>query len=156
MSDAEPFQLHPRLAADTLEVGRLPLCRVLLMNESRFPWVILVPERPGVTEIYQLEAADQRQLIAESSALSLSLSEAFHADKMNVAAIGNLVPQLHLHHVVRVRADEAWPDPVWGRFEPRPYDAAALAEREAAVQRALASAPGFRTSGRRQASSWAP
>ena len=145
MSADTAFSLDPRLAADTVEVGRLPLCRILLMNEARFPWVILVPERTGVTEIFQLDADDQRRLIAESSAVSRSLSEAFRADRMNVAALGNLVPQLHLHHVVRFRADEAWPGPVWGRFEPRPYDAAALAERVAAVRRSLANAPGFRT-----------
>jgi diadenosine tetraphosphate (Ap4A) HIT family hydrolase len=145
VSDAEPFQLHPRLAADTVEVGRLPLCRVLLMNESRFPWVILVPERPGVTEIYQLEAADQRQLIAESSAVARCLAQSFRADKMNIAALGNQVPQLHLHHVVRQRTDEAWPSPVWGRFEPRPWAADALAEQLAALRRLLAAIEGFRS-----------
>jgi diadenosine tetraphosphate (Ap4A) HIT family hydrolase len=143
VKDGTAFELHPRLAADTVPIGRLPLCRVLMMNESRFPWLILVPELPDVTEIFQLDVDDQRRLIAESSAVSRCLAERFAADKMNIAAIGNLVPQLHLHLIVRYRADEAWPGPVWGRFEPRPYDAVALADRVEAVRRGLAELTGF-------------
>lgn len=122
------FELHPRLAQDGLPLGRFPLCRLLLMNESRYPWFILVPERPTVSEIYQLPEADRIQLLRESCALSEVLAELFQADKLNVAAIGNRVPQLHVHHVVRYRNDPAWPAPVWGRFEPLPYTEAALAD----------------------------
>jgi diadenosine tetraphosphate (Ap4A) HIT family hydrolase len=122
------FELHPRLAQDGLPLGRFPLCRLLLMNESRYPWFILVPERPTVSEIYQLPEADRIQLLRESCALSEVLAELFRADKLNVAAIGNRVPQLHVHHVVRYRNDPAWPAPVWGRFEPLPYTEAALAD----------------------------
>ncbi len=122
------FELHPRLLQDCLPLGRFPLCRLLLMNERRYPWFILVPERPAIREIYQLSEADQQQLLRESSTLARSLVERFQADKLNIAAIGNLVPQLHVHHIVRYRCDPAWPTPVWGRFEPLPYDFAAIAD----------------------------
>ena len=121
------FELHPRLAQDCLPLGRFPLCRLLLMNERRYPWFILVPELADIGEIYQLPLADQNRLIQESSALAQSLAATFSPDKLNIAAIGNLVPQLHVHHVVRYRHDAAWPAPVWGRFEPEPYDGAGLA-----------------------------
>ncbi|MGZ8249978.1 HIT domain-containing protein, partial [Methylomagnum sp.] len=104
-----------------------------LMNESRYPWFILVPERAGVGEIHQLSDADQIQWLRESSRLSRALAELFQADKMNVAAIGNLVPQLHVHHVVRYRNDPAWPAPVWGKFEPLPYAAGRVAEIRAKI-----------------------
>jgi diadenosine tetraphosphate (Ap4A) HIT family hydrolase len=116
------FELHPRLAQDCLDIGCFALCRLLLMNESRYPWFILVPERENITEIYQLSQADQALLLQESSLFAQGLAEVFAADKMNIAAIGNLVPQLHIHHIVRYRNDAAWPAPVWGRFDPLPYD----------------------------------
>ncbi|MBP1152100.1 HIT domain-containing protein [Methylocaldum gracile subsp. desertum] len=107
------------------------------MNENRYPWFILVPEREELSEIYQLTDEDQVQLMRESSHLSRTLSELFRADKMNIAAIGNLVPQLHLHHVVRYRGDPAWPGPIWGRFDPLPYDAPTIME----IRRKLGAAP---------------
>lgn len=122
------FQLHPRLAADCFEVGHFSLCRLLLMNESRYPWFILVPQRAGITEIHQLSDSDQLLLIQESSCLAQALALAFNGDKLNIAAIGNLVPQLHLHHVVRYRLDAAWPAPVWGKFTPLSYTDAAYLE----------------------------
>lgn len=115
------FELHPRLSQDCVQLGRFPLCRLLLMNESRYPWFILVPERKNVSEIYQLTDDDQVQLTRESSHFSRTVAELFRADKMNIAAIGNLVPQLHVHHVARHRDDSAWPGPVWGRYDPQPY-----------------------------------
>ena len=121
------FSLHPRLQQDCLVLGRFDLCRALLMNESTYPWLILVPERPAIREIFELTDADQMQLIRESSRLAAHLQRAFDADKLNVAAIGNLVPQLHVHHVVRYRTDPAWPAPVWGHGPPRPYEPEALA-----------------------------
>lgn len=121
------FELHPRLREDCLSLGHFPLCRLLLMNESRYPWFVLVPERPGIQEIYQLTEDDRLSLWRESSSLSRALAAAFAADKLNIAAIGNLVPQLHVHHVVRYRDDPAWPAPVWGKFSPSPYDDAGLA-----------------------------
>jgi diadenosine tetraphosphate (Ap4A) HIT family hydrolase len=117
----EPFTLHPRLAEDALTLGRFGLCRLLLMNDSRYPWFILVPEKAGLTEIYQLSQADQIALTAESSFLAENLADLYQADKMNVATIGNLVPQLHIHHIVRYKTDPAWPAPVWGKFDRLPY-----------------------------------
>ena len=114
-------ELDPRLASDCRIIGRFPLCRLLLMNDANYPWFILVPDREAITEIYQLSSEDQQQLMRESSSLSLALTEAFAADKLNVAALGNVVAQLHIHHIVRYRDDLAWPGPVWGRFEAKPY-----------------------------------
>ncbi len=123
-----PFELHPRLAADTFTLGRFPLCRILLMNDARYPWCILVPERGGITEIHQLPQEEQSYLIHESSYLSVRMSELFSAYKMNVAALGNVVPQLHVHHVVRYEGDAAWPGPVWGVGETVPYTEAERVE----------------------------
>jgi len=121
---AEPFELHPRLAADSFVLGDFPLCRLLLMNDAQYPWFILVPRRVGAREIYLLEERDQQQLLRESSQLSRALMEAYRGEKLNVAALGNVVPQLHVHHVVRYANDAAWPGPVWGRQPARPYAAA--------------------------------
>ncbi len=126
-SSPEHFSLHPRLREDTLELGRFRLSRVLLMNDSRYPWCILVPERPDVSEIYQLDEPDQITLALESAMLAERLAQTFQADKMNVAMLGNLVPQLHIHHVVRYRTDPAWPGPVWGAGAAIPYSARELA-----------------------------
>ncbi|MGJ0486167.1 MAG: HIT domain-containing protein [Methylomicrobium sp.] len=117
----DPFTLHPRLAQDCITLGRFELCRLLLMNDSHYPWFILVPEQPELTEIYQLSQADQIILTAESSFLAKNLADLYQADKMNIAAIGNLVPQLHIHHIVRYKTDAAWPGPVWGKFDSIPY-----------------------------------
>lgn len=122
------FQLHERLAQDCFYVGRFELCQLLMMNDSQFPWFILVPERIGITEIYQLAKSDQLVLMQESSYLAENLANLYHADKMNVAAIGNMVPQLHVHHIVRYQSDIAWPAPVWGKFSAVPYSKVPLAE----------------------------
>lgn len=118
------FTLHERLAADTLRVGSLPLSELLLMNDSRFPWCILVPRRNGMRDIIDLLPADIDQLNRESVALQRALRSIFAPDKLNVAAIGNLVPQLHVHHIARFAGDSEWPAPVWGRGTAQPYDAA--------------------------------
>lgn len=117
------FQLHPQLAADCMPVGGMGLCQVLLMNDVRYPWFILVPEREGITEIYQLSHGDQLLLIEESSVLARTMERIFRPDKLNIAALGNMVPQLHIHHIARFRADPAWPAPVWGRFPAQAYQA---------------------------------
>lgn len=127
------FALHPRLTADTFVLGDFPLCRVLLMNDAHYPWFILVPRRPHMREIYELHEADQQALMAESVQLSRALMAAFAGDKLNIAALGNAVPQLHVHHIVRHTRDAAWPAPVWGRHAPRPYDDAARRVRAAAL-----------------------
>lgn len=115
------FTLDERLAADTVEVGDLGLCRVLLMNDANYPWVILVPRRTNIREIHELEARDQQQLMRESASVSRAMMELFSADKMNVAALGNMVPQLHMHHIARYKNDLAWPKPVWGVTPAKPY-----------------------------------
>ena len=115
------FELHPQLNQDCIEIGRFELCRLLLMNDSQYPWFILVPERPNLSEIHQLTREDRYQLMDESCYLAENLAVLFTADKMNIAAIGNMVPQLHIHHIVRYRSDIAWPGPIWGKFDPIPY-----------------------------------
>ncbi|MBS4051880.1 MAG: HIT domain-containing protein [Methylomonas sp.] len=122
------FHLHPRLHQDTFLVGHFALCKILLMNDKHYPWAILVPQRPDITEIYQLEPGDRQQLLEESCRLAEALVALYHPDKLNIAAIGNLVPQLHLHHVARYRTDIAWPGPVWGKFA-----ASAYTEQEAEI-----------------------
>ncbi|GGY85147.1 HIT domain-containing protein [Marinobacter zhanjiangensis] len=118
---AAEFHLHQRLEADTISLGRSGLCDIRLMNDRTWPWVLLVPRRPDIREIYQLSVADQQQLLAESSFLGEGMMAAFSGDKLNVAALGNMVPQLHLHHIVRQQGDTGWPGPVWGVQPPVPY-----------------------------------
>lgn len=120
------FTLDSRLQQDCLLVGDFPLCRLLLMNDASYPWFILVPRREEVCEIFQLDGADQRQLWQETSLLAETLKDTFAADKMNVATLGNVVSQLHMHVIVRRRDDAAWPAPVWGRQPARPYEDAQI------------------------------
>jgi diadenosine tetraphosphate (Ap4A) HIT family hydrolase len=120
-SEIGGFALHHRLAADTLEMGRLALSHLLLMNDATYPWLILVPERPAVREIFELQPADRLLLTEEVALVSRVLDAIFEPDKLNVAAIGNVVPQLHVHIVARFRSDPVWPAPVWGRTPPYPY-----------------------------------
>lgn len=108
------FTLHPQLQTDGILIGDFPLSRLLLLNDARYPWFILVPRRQAITEIYELSEEEQQQLLRESSQLGRFLMDAFRGDKLNIGALGNLVPQLHLHHIVRYRSDAAWPRPVWG------------------------------------------
>lgn len=125
---AKTFTLHPQLAADCETVGDTPLCRVLLSKDSRFPWVILVPRHADLTEWHDLDATDRVVLSDEIAHLSRRLKEEFGADKTNVAALGNMVPQLHIHVVMRYRDDAAWPGPIWGVGKPVPYSEDALAD----------------------------
>lgn len=127
------FQLNPRLQQDCIAIGRFDLCRLLMMNDSQYPWFILVPERANVQEIYQLSKEERGLLTEESSYLAENLAALYKADKMNIAAIGNLVPQLHIHHVVRYQGDKAWPAPVWGKFTAEPYTDPQIAEHIARV-----------------------
>ncbi|VVO05572.1 hypothetical protein PS712_03028 [Pseudomonas fluorescens] len=126
------FALDPRLQQDTLPIGDFPLCRLLLSNDSNYPWFILVPRRDDISELFQLDVADQLQLWQETTALAELLKDLFDADKLNVAALGNVVSQLHMHVIVRKRDDAAWPAPVWGKHPAKPYSAeqvAAIRER---------------------------
>ena len=115
------FSLDPRLQQDTLVLGDFALYRLLLMNDSTYPWLILVPRREAVSEVFQLAADEQQQLWRETTLLAETLKDAFVADKMNIATLGNVVSQLHMHVVVRHRDDAAWPAPVWGRQPAVPY-----------------------------------
>ncbi len=125
----ETFTLHPRLAADCILIGRLPLSLLLLFNDARYPWFILVPQREAISEVYQLAEVDQQQLWRESAILGRHLMQSFHADKINIGALGNLVPQLHVHHIARFSTDPAWPGPVWGHSPPEPYGKHGITER---------------------------
>ncbi|MGQ0621809.1 MAG: HIT domain-containing protein [Panacagrimonas sp.] len=116
------FELHPQLAKDTFILADLTLSRLLLMNDAQYPWCILVPRTNGVREIHDLCESDQAQLLRESVGLGRAMMSAFDGDKLNVAALGNVVPQLHVHHIVRFRMDPTWPAPVWGRHPAQPYD----------------------------------
>ncbi|CZF77582.1 MULTISPECIES: HIT domain-containing protein [Grimontia] len=109
-----PFELHPRLDADTTWLGDLPLCRVLLSKEDIGPWLILVPKVEGIREIHHLTESEQQQFIKESSLVAEKLESHSNPDKLNIGALGNMVPQLHVHHIARFQTDIAWPGPVWG------------------------------------------
>ena len=117
------FELHPRLKTDTIALGQFKLCLVLLHKDSTYPWVVLVPKREKVREIHHLALDDQLQLIRESSHLSEIMTSIFDPFTMNIAALGNLVPQLHMHHVARFENDAAWPKAVWGVTNPKAYSA---------------------------------
>lgn len=116
------FVLDSQLSRDCFVLGDFPVSQLLLMNDVAYPWFILVPRMKNVEELYQLNESDQQQVLRESSFLSRQLKEVFGADKMNVAALGNVVRQLHIHHVVRYVGDQAWPAPVWGRHPARSYE----------------------------------
>ncbi len=131
------FQLDARLEMDCVNVGHFSLCTVLLMKDANYPWVILVPMRPDVTEIYELDPLDQEQLVWESSHVARAMKAHFQADKMNIAALGNVVPQLHIHHVARLVDDAAWPNPVWGSVPTLGYSKTSLWNRVEALQKAF-------------------
>jgi len=126
MSVSSPsWELHPQLMRDTTAVGDLLLSCVSLMDDANYPWLVLVPRRVGAVELTDLDDADQRQLMAEIALVSRTLRAVVPCDKLNVAAIGNVVPQLHVHVVARSRNDPAWPKPVWGQLPARAYESEA-------------------------------
>lgn len=116
------IKLNPQLEKDCIILGEFNLCSLLLLNDANYPWFILLPNRENITEMHQLSLADQQQLMAESMFFSLCLEQAFQPDKLNIAALGNIVPQLHIHHIARFTTDACWPAPVWGAVTPVPYD----------------------------------
>ena len=136
------FTLHRQLEADTAFITDLPLSRALLINDSHYPWIVLVPRRANATEIYKLNHSDQTQLLSESAQICRVMEALFSPDKMNVAAIGNMVPQLHLHHVARFTSDIAWPAPVWGFAPSAAYDAKILESTVKRIRKGLESAGG--------------
>jgi len=121
------FKLAPQLKNDTIELTTLALCKVLLMNDSQFPWIILVPQRANITELYQLNDNDLKQVHQESLMISKLMMEHFKGDKLNTGALGNIVSQLHLHHIVRYKNDALWPKPVWGNIKAAGYPESELA-----------------------------
>lgn len=131
------FKLDERLFKDTVVLGDFTLCRVLLMNDSRYPWLILVPRRAGISELFELEMAEQQQLWQETSYVGQVLKDVFQADKINIATLGNVVKQLHMHIVVRMQDDAAWPAPVWGNGAAQGYTDEALAVMRARLQAAF-------------------
>lgn len=136
------FTLHRQLEADTAFITDLPLSRALLINDSHYPWIVLVPRRANATEIYKLNHSDQTQLLSESAQICRVMEALFSPDKMNIAAIGNMVPQLHLHHVARFTSDIAWPAPVWGFAPSAAYDAKILESTVKRIREGLESADG--------------
>ena len=121
------FVLDARLQQDTLQIGDFPLSRLMLSNDANYPWFILVPRRADISELFELDAGDQEQLWRETTFLAQLLKSVFAADKMNVATLGNVVSQLHMHVIVRQADDIAWPAPIWGRHPAQPYTAEQLA-----------------------------
>jgi diadenosine tetraphosphate (Ap4A) HIT family hydrolase len=117
------WSLHSQLTKDTIDIGDLPLCRVLVIKDANYPWLLLVPRREGAVEIIDLAEVEQAQLMTEISRVARALKEITRCDKLNIAALGNMVPQLHVHVIARRTSDAAWPRPVWGAVSPLPHDA---------------------------------
>jgi diadenosine tetraphosphate (Ap4A) HIT family hydrolase len=132
------FSLHERLRADTIELTRWALSIVLLMNVRHWPWLVLVPRRPAIREIHELQETDQRALTAEIVRASRTLTSLVQPHKINIAALGNVVPQLHVHVIARFTDDPAWPKAVWGSLPPEPYPPVELQQRVKSFQKALA------------------
>jgi diadenosine tetraphosphate (Ap4A) HIT family hydrolase len=117
------WSLHARLKEDTIDIGDLPLSRVLVIKDAHYPWLLLVPRRADVVEIIDLTEVEQAQLMTETSRVSRALKDITKCEKLNIAALGNMVPQLHVHVIARRSNDVAWPRPVWGVAPPLPHDA---------------------------------
>jgi diadenosine tetraphosphate (Ap4A) HIT family hydrolase len=132
------FAIDPRLVADTHAIAELALCDLLLMDDARFPWLILVPRIAGARELIDLDGGDQRTLLNEVCHVGRALEEVVRPDKLNIAALGNAVPQLHVHVIARFKTDAAWPQPVWGIGERVAY---ARAERIARIETLRAALP---------------
>jgi len=131
------WSLHPQLAADTTAIGDLAFARVLLSNDANYPWLILVPRQPGLIELIDMDPNEQVQLLAEVDAAARALKTVTECEKLNIAAIGNVVPQLHVHVVARRHSDAAWPKPVWGAVPPTAYNPTVRDGLIGALRRAL-------------------
>ena len=116
------WSLHPQLETDTINIGDLPLSRVFVIKDANYPWLLLVPRRAGASEILDLDEVEQAQLITEIARVSRALKAVTRCDKLNIAALGNVVPQLHVHIIARRTTDAAWPKPVWGQVEAITHD----------------------------------
>ena len=131
------FILHSQLAADTVPIGQFTLSLVLLHKDANYPWVILVPKRETIREIHHLSELDQQQLLRESSHLSEVMTSVYAPKKMNIASLGNVVPQLHIHHVARFEDDPAWPGPIWGAAAAKEYPPERLQKRQDRLRSSL-------------------
>jgi diadenosine tetraphosphate (Ap4A) HIT family hydrolase len=140
MNSGTSWALHPQLARDTAPLGDLPLSRILISKDANFPWLILVPRRAGCVELIDLDSADQAALLTEIDRAARALKAATRCDKLNIAALGNVVPQLHVHVIGRRTSDAAWPKPVWGAAPPRAYDPADLDRLTAALREKILTA----------------
>jgi diadenosine tetraphosphate (Ap4A) HIT family hydrolase len=131
------WTLHPQLQQDTIDIGDLPLCKVLVIKDANYPWLMLVPRRPEKVEIIDLDEVEQAQLMAEVSRAARALKDITKCDKLNIAALGNMVPQLHVHVIARRTGDAAWPRPVWGVVPPLAHDAAEVQHFISALRRKI-------------------
>ena len=125
-SSSPAWALHPQLERDTVNIGDLPLCRVAVIQDANYPWLLLVPRRNEVVEVLDLDEVEQAQLMTETTRVARALREITKCDKLNIAALGNVVPQLHVHVIARRKTDAAWPRPVWGTVPPLNHDPEAL------------------------------
>ncbi|MGM0694110.1 MAG: HIT domain-containing protein [Pseudomonadota bacterium] len=130
MPDFEP---DARLVEDSYPLTELPLCQLRLMDDARFPWLLLIPRRTEVSEVFELDAPTQQQLWREATRVGRAVLDALGGDKLNIATLGNVVPQLHVHVIVRRRQDAAWPAPVWGHGQAEAYDLDRLADLRARI-----------------------
>ena len=130
------FELHPDLKRDGIEIGRFDLCLVLMINDSAYPWFVLVPQRADISDMIDLTPEDYDQLCQESRMFSEAIMTAYAGEKLNVAALGNMTPQLHVHHIVRFKSDAAWPGPIWGKQALEPYDAHGIKKAREKIARA--------------------
>jgi diadenosine tetraphosphate (Ap4A) HIT family hydrolase len=131
------WSLHPQLEKDTIDIGDLPLSRVLVIRDANYPWLLLVPRRPDAVEIIDLDEVEQAQLMTEVSRAARALKDVTKCDKLNIAALGNVVPQLHVHVIARRTGDAAWPRPVWGVVPPVPHDAGEVQNFISALRRKI-------------------
>ena len=136
LQDAE-WSLHPQLACDTINIGDLPLCRALVINDANYPWLLLAPRRKGMVELIDLGEGERAQLMTEIARVARALKDVTRCDKLNIAALGNVVPQLHVHIIARRHGDAAWPRPVWGVVPALPYDPAELEAFISAIRRKI-------------------
>lgn len=137
MTQIQRWRLHPRLAQDTHPVATLPLCELRLMDDANYPWLVLVPRTPGAVDILDLDPAARHRLSDEIDHTARALRDICHLHKLNIAALGNQVPQLHVHVIGRRQDDPAWPRPVWGHAPARPYPPERLLAQVARLRRAL-------------------
>jgi diadenosine tetraphosphate (Ap4A) HIT family hydrolase len=137
LSTPEPWSLHPQLARDTIVMGDLALSRLLVVNDANWPWLLLVPRRQGASEIIDLDEVECAQLMTEIARVARGLKEVTACDKLNVAALGNVVPQLHVHVIARRSGDAGWPKPIWGTAPPLPHDPRELDRFVTAIKRTV-------------------